>query len=453
MKWGKLLIEHVGFLLLLLLSILYSEERLLADSGYYFIQVLNSEWFWVEHNRLILILPEFAPLMGMWLGLDLSSLILLYSVGHVLFFYLIYLLASHYGNRLAGAQLLLIQVLGISSGFFVPMFELYYAAGLLILVDSILKRKTQNWKHTLLLSVLVLFIASAHFYAIALLLFILAFRIIETRKWNWIQLLLFAFIIASTMMYKKYHISDYEQGKIDAFVSGIMTYAPTWKHTRELLSFLISYYLEFLLITTISISVLICKKHWLKASLVVVSCFILTVMVTVSYVGFEPSRYQEQVYFPLTFVAAYAFTVATMSASSKNARFALIALAILVFVVRSHGIYQSGQWFTERQNEMSSFISNAQERQGTKFAVHEGLLKHDANWSYPIESLLLSASDPELKTVTICTDVDLDYNDNQLNLKKEQFLFRRYELYELSVLNPNYFRLDTSEYVFLTSLE
>ncbi len=347
---------------------------------------------------------------------------------------------------------MLIQVLRNKQRFFVPMFELYYAAGLLILVDSILKRKPKIGSIRLF-SVLVLFIASAHFYAITLLLFILTFRIIETRKWNWIQLLLFAFIIASTMMYKKYHISDYEQGKIDAFVSGIMTYAPTWKHTRELLSFLISYYLEFLLITTISISVLICTKHWLKTSLVVVSCFILTVMVTVSYVGFEPSRYQEQVYFPLTFVAAYAFTVATMSASSKNARVALIALAILVFVVRSHGIYQSGQWFTERQNEMSRFISNAQELQGTKFVVHEGLLSHDANWSYPIESLLLSASDPELKTVTICTDVDLDYNDNQLNLKNEQFLFRRYELYELSVLNPNYFRLDTSQYVFLTSLE
>jgi hypothetical protein len=445
-------IEHIGFLLLLILSVLFNEERLLADSGYYLIQVINSKWFWIEHNRLILILPEIAPVLAVWLNLSLKWTVVFYSVGHIAFFYLVYWASKRFGNPLAGAQILLLQVLGISSGFFVPMFELYYAAGLLILFDSIGAGKVNGWQRILLQAVLVLFIASAHFFAIALLIFILAYRLLESRAWNIQQLILFASIVAGTMIYKKHNISEYEQGKIDAFISGLESYSPTWDYLQNLSRFMATTYPELLVLSLIGMALFAYNRRWTILLLYMSSMVILTVMITVTYVGFEPSRYQEQVYFPLSFVVVYVFCSSVLLVNSNKLRSAFIALGILVLASRTVGIVQAGEWFTDRQQEMKRFIARAQDLPGTKFAVHEGLLTHDANWSYPIESLLISAADENLKTVSICTDMDLEYNNNGENLKQDEFVFRRYEIFQLSHLNHRYFKLDTTNYQWLTEL-
>lgn len=442
------ILEHIGFILLAVLAYLFRYERVFADSGYYLIRVINSKWFWVEHNRLILTLPEIAPLIGVWLNLGIAKLVTIYSIGHVAFHYIIYLICRfHFQNLRAGITILLIQVLGISSGFFVPMFELYYAASLLVLVDSILRFKAGKSTDPILMFILTLFIASAHFYAVILLALIFILHTTETKELNWKNAIVAALTVGVVLVYKRFHISEYEQGKINAFIDGWSHFDLSSEYIKGLSSFLFDHYPQFLILLAISFVGMVVQRKYYTSVLFLSSFIGLMIMITVSYSEFSPSRYQEQVYFPITFLVAFQFVAVLFQIQNRISRVALAALATLIFIIRTNGIVEEGRWFTNRQDEIRSLISLVQEQEGNKFVVNDEQLKFDSNWSYPIESLILSSSDSDSKTVTVCTDTDLEYNQNSQHIKPEQFIFRRYEIYDVNVLNPSYFELDNSRYV------
>lgn len=440
------ILEHLGFITLGVMSILFAEERLLADSCYYFIRVINSGSFWIEHSRLILILPELAPLIGSILKLELKSLVYLYSIGHVVFFYSIYIICRYrYQNTTAGPILLLFQTLGIQEGFFVPMFELYYAAALLVLLISILSRGQLATRSYILITVLSIFISSAHMFAIMLLLFLFVWRSTDRALKRWKEYTLVFICVGGFSVYKKSHITEYEQGKMDAFLDGLKTYTPDLNYLQNLSSFLTTHYLELLLMAAMSLGLLLWQKKYWRLLIYLSSFTALLAMVTIAYRGFEPSRYQEQVYFPVSFVVAWVFVESSNSVLNRRIKVVLFAIGVSVFVIRTVGINEAAKWFTGRQNELRSLISVAQEKEGTKFFIHESELNHDPNWSYSIESLILSSIEND-KTVTICTNIDIEHGSNSTSLESNQFLFRRWELYDQSVLNPTYFRLDNSDY-------
>lgn len=391
-------------------------------------------------------LPELAPLIGSFLKLELKSLVCLYSIGHVVFFYLMYLICRYrYKNKTASLVILLFQVLGIRAGFFVPMFELYYAAGLLILLFSILHREHLSNGSYILIMVLAVFISSAHMFAIVLLVFLFLWHPLKTSAKQWRAFVAVLICISGFSVYKKFHISEYEQGKMDGFIDGLKNYSPDLSYLQNLSSFLTTYYIELLVLATISFGLLLWQKNYWRLFIYSSSFTVLLIMITIAYRGFEPSRYQEQVYFPISFVVAWVFVESSNSVSSKRIKAALLAIGLGVFVIRTIGINEEAKWFTNRQNELRSLVSLTQEKAGTKFFIHESVLNHDPNWSYSIESLILSSIEFD-KTVTICTNVDIEHGNNATSLLPNQFLFRRWELYDQSVLNPTYFRLDNSDY-------
>ena len=440
------ILEHLGFITLGVMSILFAEERLLADSSYYFIRVINWESFWIEHSRLILMLPELAPLIGSLLKLELKSLVYLYSIGHVVFFYLMYLICRYrYKNKIAGLVILLFQILGIRQGFFVPMFELYYATGLLILLFSILNCERITISSYIVITALAVFIASAHMFAIVLLVFLLFWQALDTNNKPWKAYAAILTCVSGFSIYKRSHISEYEQGKMDGFIDGLRNYSPDLIYLQNLGSFLTTHYLELLVLATISFSLLLWQKRYWRLLTYTMSFTVLLIMVTIAYRGFDSSRYQEQVYFPVSFVVAWVFVESSNSVPNKRIKTALLVIGLGVFVIRTIGINEEAKWFTSRQNELRSLISLTQEKAGTKFFIHESLLNHDPNWSYSIESMILSSIEYD-KTVTICTNIDIEHGSNLTSLEPNQFLFRRWELYNQSVLNPTYFRLDNSDY-------
>lgn len=440
------LLEHAGFLILGILAVLHTNERLIADSGYYFIRVVNSNWFWIEHNRLILSLSEIPVVIGTWLGIEMKELIIAYSLWHVLFFYLIYLTSRFkFKNHAAGFTLLLLQTLGISFGFFVPMFELYYAAGLIILFDSILSNNQIKLPQIVLLTFLSIFIASAHFFAVALLCMVILVHGIES-KFRHIKTYIgpVAAIIA-VLIFKKSHISEYEQGKIDWFLNGLHNFKVSFEYLNNLWSFLSVHYVDFLLITALTVVLTVHLRKWSMLLILVGSFIVLTIMVTISDPWFQSSRYQEQVYFPLMFLTAYFFIKHGFKAKTNWLKYGTLILATTVVSFRIAGIQEKSEWFTGRLNELRNHIQHVQTIDGTKFIVSEQDLGFEPNWSYPIESLIISASEFD-KTVTICTDTDINYNDNKSNLLADQFLFRRWEVFEQTDLNDRYFHLLEADY-------
>ena len=169
-------IQWTCFAVLMVLSVIFYRERLLADSGYYLMRMINSGNPWIEHQRYILLLSQILPWAGVMLQLPLKIILILYSVNHILFPALIfYISVFHYRNQMAGIVLILLQIAGLTLGFFVPMFELYYAASLLVLLTAILySGKNSPVDNTLLLGS-VFFIISSH--PVGLVLLIMTFSI------------------------------------------------------------------------------------------------------------------------------------------------------------------------------------------------------------------------------------------------------------------------------------
>ncbi|MFZ4549031.1 MAG: hypothetical protein ACOYN4_16400, partial [Bacteroidales bacterium] len=121
------IIPHLPWMVLFALAAFLYKARIFADSGFYVSQFINNQSFWIECQRIVLGISQIIPLIGVWIGLEIKYVLLLYSLSHVIFFYLLFLFV-YYGlrDRRSGLLIILSQTVGIIYSFFTPMFELYY---------------------------------------------------------------------------------------------------------------------------------------------------------------------------------------------------------------------------------------------------------------------------------------------------------------------------------------
>jgi len=112
-------------------------------------------------------------------------------------------------------------------------------------------------------------------------------------------------------------------------------------------------------------------------------------------------------------------------------------------------IYYGSEIFMKRVAQIEQLIEVARQKGGSKFVVSPDVIDHgytQLNWSYPIETMLLSAIDGNDIVVTISPENDLDKNDIKSKIKSGQFLFRSGELKGQDWLNEKYFHLDIGPY-------
>ena len=439
------LTTHFFFVLLIVLAILYREERLLSDASYYFFRVVNNESFWVEHDRYILLFSQIPSWIGSNLGLDLSTIVLISSIGHVCFFYGIFLITRYVFQDIhAGFILLSIQFLGITSGFFVPIFEFYYAMGLLVLFYVIFKRSQSKFRPIILLS-LAFFIITAHFYAVVLFIYTLLFYAFEKRDFKVKKYVPYFLLIILFICFKTLIISDYEKSKTSDFIFGLKNNVYDFEYIKIWFSFIFVHYWDWVVLVLTSFILLLIKRKFLHLLGFSIFLFGLALMVNVSSYGFDLSRYKEQVNFSLMFLVGFTFIYCVTILKRNRMKYVLIALISVVFMFRFYSIWEYGKQYSSRLGEMKKLIANAQKVEGTKFIVDHKDLVYDANWSYPIETLIFSSIHYN-KCVSIITDDDYYFEKNNEKVKSSDYLFRRWEIYPLSQLNPSYFRLDSSKY-------
>jgi hypothetical protein len=127
------IVPHIPWMVLFAMAAFFYKARIFAESGLYFSQFINNQTFWIECQRIVSGISQIIPLIGVWLGLEIKYLLLIYSLGHVVFFYILFLFV-YYGlrDRRSGLLIILSQTVGIVHSFFIPVFELYYGVPLLI---------------------------------------------------------------------------------------------------------------------------------------------------------------------------------------------------------------------------------------------------------------------------------------------------------------------------------
>ena len=253
-------------------------------------------------------------------------------------------------------------------------------------------------------------------------------------------------MIVLFIVLKPFVISDYEKAKSADFLYSLSNNNYDLKYLKTWLSYIVINYWDWTLLVLTTIPVMIIRRKYMLLFGYLVFLLGLIMMVNVSSYGFDLSRYKEQVNFSLMFISGFTFIYSVSLLNPSFFKYILLTLISFIFIFRFYSIWDTGKQFTNRLDEMKEIIDLSQEREGTKFVVNQEELIYDANWSYPIESLIFSSIHNK-KCVSIIIDDDYYFSNNNETIKPSEYMFRRWEIYDLSLLNANYFNLHHSEYV------
>lgn len=449
-RW-LILLQTALFAVLIAMAIVFFRERLLVDSGYYLLRMINHGWPWVEHQRYILVFSQILPWLGVVFQLPLKVILLLYSLNHVIFPLLVfYLTVKIYNKPIAGFVLLLFQVTSLITGFFVPMFELYYAGSLLVLfVSSLFSHKSLTSNIILFLS--GFFIISSHPIGIVLLFMVM---VIHFLKHKWEKVPIYGVIVTITLamlLLKYFNASEYESGKTAAIISGFSEGKYNLAWLGGMIGFVFSNYLPVLIIAIGIWTAMIINKSVKEAFVYFVFFLVIFFLSALNTGTLQISRYNEQVWFPLSVIALMPLLTTKFTGRIEKLKPLLMAGFVLFFAFRVNLIREEGNRYTQRTEIMMKMISKARQLKGQHFVVNEKDLEIEGvpgpNWSYPIESLLFSAESGPDAALTICTTEDYYFNDVYRELDGTNYIFWRIGTEPHKGLNEKYFRLQNGEYL------
>lgn len=447
------LVPHLPWMVLFLLATYLYKERIFADSGFYVSQFINNKFFWIECQRIVLAFSQVIPLVAVWLGLQMKYVLLLYSLSHILFFYFLFLF-TYYGlrDRHSGLLILLAQVVGIVHSFYTPMFELYYGVPLLITFYAIWRLNYKSSGILIWLLLLEVLILTSHPLAFMLFLFLLLYDFKRSNAKPLKYYLLIALVYVSVIVFKMFIMCDYEVGKFgwqfnyQENKQYLQLINPLYYKTLAL--FMVQYYWDVLIALVLVIILLISKKEYWRLFVVLGTFGVYLFLVNTAYTV-SPSRYMEQVMFPfvpIVFIPLiYGFPIGNRQGLQNIAVFSVGALIVFRLLV----LYQGSEIFVLRVQQMEQLIETARQKGGSKFIVSESQSNHgysQVNWSYPIETMLLSAIDGSDIAVTIVPEEDFNFEGNKDKLKADEFIFRKWELKNYSWINKQYFHFDIGPY-------
>jgi hypothetical protein len=444
----------VLFFSLLLMALLFYRERLFADCSYYAVNIIQWERFRFDHHRFILIFAECLPLFAVKLGLSLSTVLKLYSIGHVLFFLILFLILF-FGikNQMAAFSVLLIHTTNTVFLYFTPMVEIWYGAGLSVMFYALLEKGAKSKLSLALVVASEITILFSHPENFILVFTYLILFLEKEKKISKTQILLWA-VFAVSLLTKALSFSSYEAEKVNHALD-IESSEDTWhmldtEYLFVLIEMLFKNYTLVLLLFSLSIFSLIKSKKWLR--LVIYFCCFLGTIALINSVTTANlyDWYFEAMYLPMVCMAIVFFLNETLiNWASQQQKIALVCISfIAAFSILCQ--LQTIPTYTARLNQLQNSIHKLDALGGSKFIVSPeqlGLSKEDMTWSIPMETLLLSAERGKEKTVSIGTPEDIAFEDVQ-KIEKDSSLFmlRRWDLIKNQELNPKYFEIKKDAY-------
>jgi len=446
-------IVQIGYLVLIALSIYFYQERLSSDTSYYFFKTLNTQWFHIEHDRYVLAIAELPVVILSNLNVPLKFIAMVFSVWHLLFFYIIGFITYRIDkNANAWFVLLLSQTIGIVYGFIGPIFEQFYGTALAVLFYVLLRKYSVfNWPLRIFLMFLFAMVILSHPFNAVLLAFMLAidFTTFKSIKKYWP----FVLLIPLYVLFKKLNASTYENDKMNWIfdLEHNKTYQLLFQpeHLYLKARFFWYYYKEVILFFSITWCYFIWSKQYFKWIVFTLFFFATLLLINFCYNIEEYSGYYEQVYFLIVPIVVVPFVFEVWNAiKHKTVLLGFGLLSLIIFGYRMNQQVNYAKAFQQKRNLTAQWVEQAQYLPGCKFYIPYEYFKHNSqyvDWDMPYYSLLYSAMHEYPKQVTI---FPMEDEPNKLvNTPENAYWFRGGELKKVSSLNPNYFKLCNSSYI------
>jgi len=390
----------VGFAIyavLFVFSLQFAKERILfIDMASNLFYIIVNNGFAISHYRFGDMVSQSFPLLGIKSGLQLSSLINLYSACYIVYSLAAYIVCGSILKRYDLALVVLLQNVLFSSDTFYVLSQLPQSITLLLVVCAMVEGRqlaSMGWFAKVAIAVLLVTIVFFHPVSIFVMLFCVGYFMLEGKQAPdrrllvgivvfYFAVLLFKFLALRTP-YESHSMSGLKN-----FVTQFPDYITLYSNRHFLQNCLTKYY--WIPIIFVLVAVHYIRRHEKKK----LWFFVLSV---IGYLGLvdicyptdaTPQFYIENIYLPLSVFLSVPFVLEVLPAwGNKQLAMGLVALISVTGLVR---IYATHTLYTARLNAYRDVLHQYGERKvvlDTR-SVDMGLIM--MAWGTPYEFLLLS---------------------------------------------------------------
>ncbi len=397
---------HLLFALLFFYSFLFWKERQAFDASHYLLEIILRKSFFIAHLRPLGVVSQILPVIGVWLSVPLGWLMVLYSVGDVLYYYLIFvLLIFYFKNERATLWFFIIYLSTLAYSFYCPVTELLQGLVLIPVVYCLMEKKSvgsQIWVY--LLTFLILFSHPLLFIPLGALYAFCFFRNKLDKK-QWYLALWFVVLLAVKFL----TLDIYDSQK--AFYPVVYNDYGNMNNITNidyLISFFKMLFINYLILFFLfgwSIFLMILNKTTSSLLVYVGSVFGFLLIIICTHHFEHISNYSERMLLPLPCLVS--MPIVFFEPKDNKSRIQLFSFMLLFgfFIFRLTQVYQAGQEFVLRKEQMKRIIDVSRLMGAQKVIADENLLEQlpyaNTGWCYSIESMLLSAVDGPEKVVSI----------------------------------------------------
>ena len=449
-KWKWFI--HGCFLLLAILAVHFRYERLYADSSYYLLHTLDTGLPWVDHERYSLVLAELPALVALYAGSSLSGIILVYSLGHVLWAWLAAVWCMRMARPELAVAVALLQFIGQTWLFFSPMMEICYGATAAVVLlgywqaDPVPRSsKLAVWSF---LALLLVTSPPAH---------ALTFLVLTTVVWagngrKWRTLLMAVGPLAVLVFIKVFFLSEYEEGKLGNAWNGDLRWlhpAYAWKVAVLFLS----HFPDLIALALFGLIISVRRGSLLPAVLLLAGTLVVVLVVNTAMDATDASRYIDSAYFP-AFTLLVILGVSGLPRLGPRSTWAALICLIVLVGVRSYFITEQGRQLALRTRTIMAITSACGQQGHEKCLIPAGFMDPFGwgwEWSLPMEALLISKAESG-KTVSLITTEDLAFDSAYAHLPDSVMLLRRWEPKPIHKVRPM-FQVEPGPYSSLDSTD
>jgi hypothetical protein len=417
------IVGHLGFVALFSLAFYFFKERYFADVSFYLCQIINTGHLDIEHGRYIGAVSQIWPLICLKLQLPIKVIMLSYTLGDVLYYYLLFnILLYGLKDEKSAIALIISLIVGVSYLFFCPVSEIVQGLALLFVFNSMLNQKKQanNTWFLVMCFILVTVVWSHPLSFIATTIILLRYILAaENKKEQRFWLLVIVVVTASIA--KFILLDNYDSVKMGYNANPQNKIYMQLFHLNYLKAFVAFFYKEYWMLvvfTFITITYYIKEKNYLKAIVYFLSALAIPLLILATH--WEPfyiSNYTERMYWSAVPIIVLPFM---LDASSwfKNKKKWLVIMLLSMMTTQLNVIYNLGTRYQARTIQLENIIASTNDKQGDKFIWDEkniGKTYSEVGWALPEETMLLSSLQGKTKTIILKEDAVADNNYLKLN--------------------------------------
>lgn len=399
----------LGCICLVMLAIIYANERILfSDTAGYILKMINEQHFIIPTNRFIGVFSQILPLAGIFIGLPLSVLVLLYSLNFILIPVLLgYLSIRLFKNWQIAISILLLYTLMSGRLFYYPVSEfqmglcllLFYHAFFLHYIDRLTTWNKQNVFIHFIHLLLVITIVFSHPLSMFVFLGWVVWLVFLLRGRQ--KILLYpVFIIIITFLIKETYFKAiagdvaYDDQKAEG-VKNFLTFFPHYfegQLFRSAISEFTGDYFMAIALFLLFVLFFLSAKKIIPTLLLTGSCLCFFLLTTVSFRDNQYNYYYEHLYQTVPFFLAFAFSYADFNLSKQ--RYLRYALLVCVFSISIIKIHNGSRFQKMRLAWYQHYLNIMNDMQVQKAALSRNYINVgslDSYWSASSESLLLSS--------------------------------------------------------------